>query len=49
MDGEVDLLDVASFVAAVINGNFICPADTNEDGSVDLLDIAPFVTLLTGQ
>ena len=48
MDGNVDLLDVAPFVAALSGGGFICEADINEDGFVDLLDVAPFVALLSG-
>ncbi len=46
-DGNVDILDVAPFVAA-ITGEFVCEADVNEDGVVDILDVAPFVALLTG-
>ena len=49
LDGEVNLLDVSSFVTAVTRGTFSCEADANEDGNVDLLDVAPFVMLLTGQ
>ena len=47
-DCNVDLLDVAQFVAAVANGTFIAQADINEDGVVDLLDVQPFVALLAG-
>ena len=47
-DCNVNLLDVAQFVAAVASGTFIEQADVNEDGSVDLLDVQPFVELLTG-
>ena len=47
-DGMVDLLDVAPFVNALTNGDFICEADVNEDSAVDLLDVAPFVAILTG-
>ncbi len=46
-DGNIDILDVAPFVAA-ITGDFVCEADINEDGVVDILDVAPFVALLTG-
>lgn len=48
MDGAVDLLDVAPFVALLTGGGFQCEADINKDGAVDLLDVTPFVDLLTG-
>ena len=48
MDGNVDLLDVDPFVAAVLAGEFVCEADANEDGVVDLLDVDPFVALILG-
>ncbi len=47
-DGNVDLLDVAPFVNAIIAGSFVCEADINEDGNVDLVDVAPFVDILNG-
>ena len=47
MDGEVNLLDVGPFVAALTAGTFILEADTNQDGNVDLLDVGPFVDILT--
>ena len=47
-DGEVDLLDIAPFVALVVSGEFQFEADVNGDGNVDLLDVQPFVDLLTG-
>lgn len=47
-DGQVNLLDVAPFVAAVSSGEFIPEADVNCDGVVNLLDISPFVELLSG-
>jgi hypothetical protein len=48
LDGVVNLLDVAPFVALISNGGFQIEADVNMDGVVDLLDIAPFVDLLAG-
>ena len=48
MDGFVDLLDVAPFVAAITGGKYVCEADVNQDGVNDLLDVAPFVDLLSG-
>ena len=46
MDGAVNLVDVAPFVAAVQNGDYIAEADMNSDGAVNLLDVAPFVEAL---
>ncbi len=46
-DGSVDLLDVAPFVDALTNGDYVEAADINGDGQLDLLDVAPFVDLLT--
>lgn len=46
--GDVELLDVAPFVAAITSGEFSCEADVNEDGIVDLLDVNPFILLLSG-
>ena len=49
MDGNVDLLDVAPFVAILSGGGeYSCEADVNQDGSNDLLDVKPFVALLAG-
>ena len=47
-DGSVNLLDVDSFVTAVLTNEVICEADINLDGIVDLLDVDPFVTILGG-
>ena len=46
LDGEVNLLDVASFVRVLEIGSFQHEADINQDGSVDLLDLEPFVEIL---
>ena len=48
MDGEINLLDVAPFIDAISNGEFVCEADINGDGSVDLLDVSGFIDLLAG-
>ncbi|MEM9410564.1 MAG: dockerin type I domain-containing protein, partial [Planctomycetota bacterium] len=48
MDGAIDLLDVAPFIAALASGEFVSAADISCDGSVNLLDVAPFVDLLSG-
>lgn len=47
-DGVVNLLDVAPFVDAVSNGDYVPEADINGDGVVNLLDVEPFVALLSG-
>ena len=47
-DGQVDLLDVSSFVALVSSQLYLVEADVNLDGQVDLLDVSPFVNLLLG-
>ncbi len=48
LDGSVNLLDVAPFVALLTSGNFQAEADINQDGIVNLLDVAPIVAILTG-
>ena len=47
-DGEVNLLDVGPFVAAITSGVYIPEADINGDLLVNLLDVGPFVDLLSG-
>ena len=47
-DDEVNLLDVAPFIAALNDGSFVDKADINSDGSVNLLHVAPFAALLSG-
>ena len=48
LDGFLNLLDVAPFVARINDGMFLAEADTNGDGVVDLLDVALFVQALVG-
>ena len=48
MDGVVNLLDVAGFVDAISNGQFVCEADINGDGVVNLLDVNAFIDLIGG-
>jgi len=48
LDGVVNLLDIAPFVALISSGEFQAEADINGDGEVTLLDIAGFVDLLAG-
>ncbi len=45
-DGAVDLLDVASFVDAIVSGGYIIEADLNFDSIVDLLDVDLFIEIL---
>ena len=46
LDGSVNLLDVAPFVAAINSAEFQAEADVNCDATVDLTDVIPFVDLL---
>ena len=47
-DGDINLLDVAPFVAILQSDVFLQEADINGDGVNDLLDIGPFVEILSG-
>ena len=47
-DGNIDLLDVGTFVNILSSSQFQCEADINADGTVDLLDVTPMVELLSG-
>ena len=47
-DNNTNLLDVAPFVNAISNGDYIPAADLNTDGSVNLLDVAPFIDVIAG-
>lgn len=49
LDGSVNFLDIAPFIAALSAGTFQAEADCNEDGQVNFLDIAPFIVRLTEQ
>ena len=46
LDGDVNFLDIASFITVLQNGPFLDEADINRDETVDFLDIAPFIELL---
>ena len=48
LDGQVNLLDVAPFVAVLSSGIYQREADCNQDGTVDLLDVDPFIQILSG-
>ena len=47
-DGVVDLVDIAPFVEALLNAEYVAAGDVNQDGLFDLTDVAPFVMLLSG-
>ena len=49
LNGEVNFLDVASFIEILTSGPFLAEADTNQDGGVNFLDIASFIAILTVQ
>ncbi len=49
LDGVVDFLDIAPFVAILTNGGFQAEADINLDIEVTFSDIFPFITILTDQ
>ena len=46
LNGVVDFLDIAPFIAILTNGDFLAQADCNEDGEVNFLDIASFIGIL---
>ena len=46
INGVVDFLDIAPFIALLENNTFIAQADTNLDGFVNFLDISPFIAIL---
>lgn len=47
-DGQVNLLDVAPFVNAIVSGQYVQSADINCDGTVDFSDVDPFIAILVG-
>ena len=49
LDGVVDFLDIAPFIAVLSSQGFQAEADIDENGVVDFLDIQPFIDLLAGQ
>ena len=48
LDGEVNGLDVDSFVGLVTGGDYQAEGDMNEDGVVNGLDVDPFVAAVVG-
>jgi hypothetical protein len=49
LNGTVDFLDIAPFIAILSSGSFQAEADCDLSGVVDFLDIAPFISILMGQ
>jgi len=49
VDGEVNFLDIAPFIALLSAAEFQAEADCDCNGTVDFLDIGPFVTILSNQ
>jgi len=48
LDGAVNFLDIAPFIALLSGQEFQVEADFDENGMVDFLDIAPFIAALSG-
>ena len=48
LNGVVDFLDIAPFIAHLSSQTYQFEADIDEDGDVDFMDIAPFIGLLSG-
>ena len=48
LNGTVDFLDIAPFIAVLFGGTNQCEADCDQNGVVGFLDIAPFITILSG-
>ena len=49
LDGIVNFLDIAPFIAILTNNTYQLEADVNQDGVVSFLDISFFITELTNQ
>ena len=48
LDGVVNFLDIAPFIALLTNNTYQLEADVNQDGVVNFLDISHFIDELTG-
>ena len=46
-DGSVTFFDIAPFIAALANEEFIAEADIDQNGIVDFFDIQPFIDILS--
>ena len=47
LDGNVNFLDITSFISLLSSNTFLNQADANRDGNINFLDISPFVSLLS--
>ena len=47
LDGEVNFMDIASFIVILSAGDYQAEADVNSDRSVDFLDIGTFISILS--
>ena len=47
LDGTVNFLDIAAFIAILTDSSYLLQADCNEDGVVNFLDISVFIQILT--
>ena len=47
LDGVVDFLDIAPFIAVLTSRDFQAEADVDESGAVDFLDIPGFIAILS--
>jgi hypothetical protein len=48
LDGAVNFLDIAPFIAVLQSGGYQDEADVDQNGAVDFLDIGAFINLLLG-
>ena len=48
VNGVVDFLDIAPFIAVLSSANFQAEADCNEDGIINFSDISVFISILAG-
>jgi hypothetical protein len=48
LDGVVNFLDIAPFIAVLSGNAFQAEADVNLDDVVNFLDIAAFIAILSG-
>lgn len=49
LDGAVNFLDIASFIALLQAGEYQAEADINQDDVVNFSDIPLFIDILTAQ
>ena len=49
LDGDVNFLDIAPFIAILSSGGSQAQADVDQNGEVNFLDIAPFIGILANQ